>query len=73
LEGFDVSVGTYWRKSLLGTDAVYRVISVDSDAVVAEVHDVPGLEAGTQIRFAPDAFLRMVEIDAPTEQPGSAA
>jgi hypothetical protein len=46
------------------------VVRIDSNAVVVEVRDAPGLKPGTQVRFALDAFLSMVEVDRPPEQTG---
>ena len=46
-----LSEGTLIRRSLLGSDAMYRVVRADGDVVEVEVVRAPGLEAGTRLRL----------------------
>lgn len=41
---------------MLGTEAIYKVIRLEAEHVVVEVESAPGLLAGAQLRFSPDAF-----------------
>lgn len=52
----EIEVGSRWRKVMLGTEAIYKVIRVDDELVLVKVETAPGLPAGAQLRFRVDAF-----------------
>jgi len=58
-------VGTRWRKSLFGTEAVYEVLAVNPETVLVKVIEAPGLPAGAQLLLAADAFRSMQRVDTP--------
>jgi hypothetical protein len=65
LAGEEIRLGSYWRKTLLGTSSVYRIVALSGDVVTVEVCSAPGLKPGTQLRFVPEAFSAMEEMDEP--------
>jgi hypothetical protein len=55
--------GRFLRHSLLGSEAVYRVIEIGTDLVTAEVVEAPGLEPGTRVRMLTKAAAAMEHFD----------
>lgn len=51
------------RQRMLGTEALYRLISDDGATVVAEVVEAPGLEQGMRLRLAQRAARAMERLD----------
>jgi hypothetical protein len=57
----------FLRQRMLGSEAVYRVISEDGPTVMAEVVEAPGLERGTRLRLMARAVRAMERLDSTTE------
>lgn len=57
-------MGTRWRRSLLGTQAIYEVVVVSEETILVTVVEAPGLSPGAQLRLHPDAFATMQRVDA---------
>ncbi len=60
-----VAPGSCWRQTMLGTDAVYRVVEVSGEHATVQVCDAPGLEPGTQIRLTVAALAAMTPVYEP--------
>jgi hypothetical protein len=58
------------RHTVLGEEAVYRVVGVAGDCVEVEVISAPGLRAGTRLRFTQAAVARMSVVEEPVWQRG---
>lgn len=54
-----VEPGELRGRTLLGTEAVYRVIAVEGELVHVEVISAPGLSPGDHFRFTLDAVEAM--------------
>lgn len=53
------------RRSLLGTEAVYRVLAHEGDTVLVEVVEAPGLTPGFQLRMTVAVARALVCDEAP--------
>jgi hypothetical protein len=59
------------RRTMLGSDAVYRVVEEDAGGVVVEVVSAPGLEPGFRMRLTPEVAAEM-EAAQPVSAPAPA-
>lgn len=59
----DLEVGQVRSRSLLGTEATYRVVQVDADHVLVDVVDAPGLQAGFRMRLVAEDVRDMAVVD----------
>jgi hypothetical protein len=53
------------RRTVLGEEAVYRVIEVSGDLVVVEVVSAPGLPTGTVLRVTQASVAAMSVVEEP--------
>jgi hypothetical protein len=63
----EIEVGSYWRKTSLGTSALYQVVVIEGEHVTVEAHDVPGLPSGVRLRFLAKAFQTMERVPPPAK------
>ena len=59
----------YLRNRVLGSEAVYEVLSEEDGCVTVEVIRAPGLEAGTRLRMLARAAAAMERVEAGTAVP----
>ncbi len=59
----ELAVGQVRRLARLGSEAVYRIDSIDDELVWVEVVDAPGLRPGQRFRFTRTSVARM-ELEA---------
>ena len=57
-----VEPGELRGKTLLGTEAVYRVIALEGELVLVEVVSAPGLAPGDRFRFTLSAVEAMAVV-----------
>ena len=58
----------YLRNRVLGSEAVYEVLSEEDGCVTVEVIHAPGLEAGTRLRILARAAAAMERFEAGTPE-----
>jgi hypothetical protein len=69
----EVQRGEVRRRSLLGTEATYRVLDTERDGVVrVEVIQAPGLPPGRVLRFLTEAVAGMELVSGPAGWPADA-
>jgi hypothetical protein len=69
----EVQRGEVRRRSLLGTEATYRVLDTERDGVVrVEVIEAPGLPPGRVLRFLTEAVAGMELVSGPAGWPADA-
>ena len=59
----------YLRNRVLGSEAVYEVLSEEDGCVTLAVIHAPGLEAGTRLRILASAAAAMERLEAGTARP----
>jgi hypothetical protein len=67
LVSMDVKPDQLRSRTLLGSEATYRVLSVHRRHAVVQVVDVPGLAPGTRFRLSRSAVAEMDVVDVRAE------
>ncbi|MET0603871.1 MAG: hypothetical protein ABW167_17940 [Baekduia sp.] len=65
--------GDVYQQELLHSQATYRVIAIEEGHVTVEAIEVPGLEAGHQLRLTAASLGDMVRLEAPADAADPAA
>jgi hypothetical protein len=55
----EITAGSRWQKTMLGTTATYEVVDVEEDLVLVKVLTAPGLPAGARVWLAKTSFSAM--------------
>jgi hypothetical protein len=61
-------VGEVYKRTLLHSEATYRVVGVEDDHADVEAVEVPGLPEGFRMRLTIDAIETMERISAPAAE-----
>jgi hypothetical protein len=61
-------VGEVYKRTLLHSEATYRVVGVEDGHVDVEAVDVPGLPEGFRMRLTSDAIATMEHVTAPAPE-----
>lgn len=69
MNGDAIVPGSWWRKALLDSEAIYEVVSVSGEHVTVEVLSAPGLPRGYLIRLTTSALSAMEPVQ-PHYAPG---